>query len=547
MKHAIRYALTGSPVADPRHLRSSARLICIGIASLLLLAAPFGFGAAGDLYVTEIDELVPAYGSVLRISPNGTKEVFAFPVGDPYGIVFDSERQLLVASDPDNTIFRFSPDGVKSTFGSGLAGPIGLAFDQTGNLFSANIRTNSILKFAPNGTRITFASGIGNPLAVATDAGGNVYTGGLLSGTITKISLSGVKSTFATGLNRPYAMVFEPDGNMLVAERTGNLVSRITPGGSRTVYRSGFTSPFGLAFDDAGNLFVSEHDGGRISKVTPEGVQTVFVSGLKSPAFMAFEPAEGAPLNISTRLRVKTEDNVLIGGLIVSGNVPKQVVVRAIGPSLESFGLTDVLQDPVLELHDSTGALIASNDDWRESQESELEATGLAPTNDLESAIVTTLMPGSNTVIVRGKNDTEGVGLVEVYDLTPSPDSRLANISTRGFVDTEDDVMIGGFIVNNNGARILARALGPSLASAGVMNALSDPVLTLFDANGSAIASNDNWQDSQPTAVGATGLAPTDDLESAIATTLANGGYTAIVSGSGGATGVALVEIYAFE
>ena len=247
--------------------------------------------------------------------------------------------------------------------------------------------------------------------------------------------------------------------------------------------------------------------------------------------------------NISTRLRVEMGDNVLIGGFIVTGTQPKKVIVRAIGPSLASF-FPDALADPVLELRDSSGGLIRSNDNWRSNQEAEIIATGIPPSNDLESAIVATLPASSSayTAIVRGVNNGTGIGVVEAYDLDRTVDSKLANISTRGFVQTGDNVLIGGLIVlGQNPLRVIVRAIGPSLPAPG---ALIDPTLELHDGNGALIASNDNWRSDQEAEIIATGIPPTNDLESAIVRNLMPGNYTAIVRGVNGGTGVALVEAY---
>ena len=247
--------------------------------------------------------------------------------------------------------------------------------------------------------------------------------------------------------------------------------------------------------------------------------------------------------NISTRLSVGTGDNVLIGGFIVTGTEPKQVIARAIGPSLPVPG---VLADPILELHDSTGATIATNDNWMGSADkAAIVDSGFAPTEESESAILMTLDPGFYTTIVRGVDETTGVALVEVYDLDLSVDSKLANISTRGFVQTGDNVLIGGLIILGNAdTSVLIRAIGPSLADAGVDGVLADPVLELHGANGDLITSNDDWKDTDQAAIEATGLAPTDDNEAAILATLSPGNYTAIVRGQGDTTGVALVEVY---
>ena len=237
---------------------------------------------------------------------------------------------------------------------------------------------------------------------------------------------------------------------------------------------------------------------------------------------------------------------MLIGGFIIDGDAAKRVVFRAIGPSLAAFGIANPLADPVLELHAGDGSLITTNDNWKVPDELNIEATGLQPSNDLESAIVTTLDPGSYTAIVSGKNGTVGVGLVEGYDVDQAANSQLANISTRGFVETGTNVMIGGFILGGGGkdVSVVVRALGPSLTPFGVTGALADPTLELHDENGALVQDNDNWKDTQQAEIEATGLQPTNDLESAIFQTLAPGAYTAIVSGSGDLTGVALVEVY---
>ncbi|MDQ3198696.1 MAG: hypothetical protein M3Q46_05835, partial [Verrucomicrobiota bacterium] len=250
-----------------------------------------------------------------------------------------------------------------------------------------------------------------------------------------------------------------------------------------------------------------------------------------------------------TRLRVQNGENVLIGGFIITGSDPKKVILRGIGPSLAAAGVAGFLQNPHLELHDQTG-IVASNEDWKDTQESDILATGISPTDDREAAIVTTLSPGAYTVILRQDDGGVGVGLVEAYDLDQTANSTVSNISTRGFVDTGDDVMIGGFIAGGSlggTGKILVRALGPSLTASGVAGALQDPTLELHDANGDLLDINDNWKDTQAADVVATGIPPSDDRESAIVATLTEGAYTAIVRGVNGTVGVALVEVYQVE
>ena len=247
-------------------------------------------------------------------------------------------------------------------------------------------------------------------------------------------------------------------------------------------------------------------------------------------------------------MRVLTGDNVGIGGFIVTGNAPKRVIVRAIGPSLTHFGVPDVLADPVLELHGAGGFVTLTNNNWRDTQEDEIQATGIPPTDDLEAAIVVTLAPGSYTAIERGLNNTVGVGLIEIYDLNQGADSKLANLSTRAFVSTGDNIVIAGFLLSENvtSDRIVVRGLGPSLAAVGVPNTLADPTLELRDANGALLVANNDWQDNavQAAELIAAGLAPTNHFEAGIAATLPPGLYTALLAGLSNGTGVGLVEIY---
>ncbi len=256
----------------------------------------------------------------------------------------------------------------------------------------------------------------------------------------------------------------------------------------------------------------------------------------------------GEAANISTRGMAGTGENVLIGGFIVTGSDSKKVLVRAIGPSLTSFGISGVLADPTVTVYDSNHAIIATNDNWKSNQQAEIQATGLAPQNDLESAVIVTLSPGSYTAIVSGNSGGIGIALAEVYDLDPAANSTLYNVSTRGFVGTGDNVLIGGLIINSGEPPVVVlRAIGPSLSTAGIANPLQDPVIQLFDGNGALIAQNDNWHDATPTAIKATLLPPTDDREAVIVASLDPGKYTAIVSGKNSTTGVALVEAYRLQ
>jgi hypothetical protein len=258
-------------------------------------------------------------------------------------------------------------------------------------------------------------------------------------------------------------------------------------------------------------------------------------------------PPGAKALNISTRAQVQSGENVLIGGFIITGGAPKKVILRAIGPSIAAGNGT--LQDPVLELRNTIGELILRNDNWKDTQQQQIQQSMLAPTDDRESAIVATLLPGVFTIILSGKGGAEGIAVLEAYDLNPGATSELANISSRGSVQTGDNVMIAGFILGGQSmrdSRVAIRGLGPSLENAGVTNALADPTLDLRDKDGNQIEFNDNYGDNPAEAaeLAAYGLTPKDSQEAGLFRTFAPGTYTVILAGKGGATGVGLIEVY---
>jgi hypothetical protein len=246
--------------------------------------------------------------------------------------------------------------------------------------------------------------------------------------------------------------------------------------------------------------------------------------------------------NISTRMRVGTGDNAMIGGFIITGTQSKKVIIRGMGPTLGTVGVQGVLSDPFLELHDGTGAVIATNDDWQQGS-SEIP-NGFTPGDSRESVLVAMLAPGSYTAVVRGAHGETGVGIVEAYDLTPSAGSKLANISTRGFVETGDNAMIGGLIMTGGSTKVIVRAIAPSLQSLGITNALLDPTLDLINGNGASVASNDDWQQGPNTNEIPSGFSPGDPRESIIVTTITAGSYTAIVRGKNNSVGIAVVEAF---
>jgi cytochrome c peroxidase len=258
-------------------------------------------------------------------------------------------------------------------------------------------------------------------------------------------------------------------------------------------------------------------------------------------------PPPAQSLNISTRLQVRTGDNAAIGGFIIAGSTSKPVLIRALGPSLSNQGLSGLLLDPVLELRGENGALLFQNDNWKDDQRSQIEGTPFQPGDDREAVIIATLPPAAYTANLTGKNQTAGVGLLEVYDLNPAVDAQLANISTRGFVGAQNNVMIGGFILGgNNGTHVAVRGLGPSLSQFGLGNLLADPTLELHDSNGTTIIANDDWSDDSTSAIllGTNGLAPAFADESGIFTSLPPGSFTVILAGKDGGTGLGIIEVY---
>ena len=282
---------------------------------------------------------------------------------------------------------------------------------------------------------------------------------------------------------------------------------------------------------------------------TPTPTATPAPTASPSPTPSATPTPEnpiGGLLNVSTRDRVTSGEDVLIGGFIITGDTPCTVVLRGLGPSLTRSGVETAATDPMLTLFDSTGALLASNDDW-DPQDPATIATGLMPTDALESLVVATLPAGAYTAVLETKG-SPGVALFELYQLGNDSASRVVNLSTRGRVGLGDDVMIAGFILTGDyPTQVIVRAIGPSLSDAHISQPLADPELELYDGNGSLISLNDNWRSDQEARIVRWGMAPSAEQESAIIATLPAGNYTAVVRGVGGSEGVALVEIYARE
>ena len=403
---------------------------------------------------------------------------------------------------------------------------------------------------------------IGNKQSTIANRGGSVALGNNILNRYSGLSQGGTITNFAPGTvtSLGYNLSNDDGGGFLTGPgdqvNTDPHLSQFlfTYGGPTRTHLPSTLSPAidrgkNLGTDANGNL-VTRDQRGSLRPVRYHPLIVVPAGGDGSDiGAVEIEASPPQPLNISTRVRVRAGENVLIAGMIATGSESKRVLLRAIGPSLAEAGVPDALPDPVLEVYYS-GGLFAQNDDWRKDNLStaDIQSSGLAPSNELEPALTVSMRPNDAfTAIVRGKNSAAGIALVEAYDLNQAANAKLANISTRGFVETGDNVMIGGFIVGGSEgeyADMVFRAIGPSLSEFGIANPLLDPVLTVYDQNGMPLGANDDWKDPGQPEIASAGLNPNKETESALFLALPAGSYTAIVAGKGGATGVALVEGY---
>jgi hypothetical protein len=539
------------------------------------------FGGGGDVFVTKLSSdgqsLIYStylggknaeFGQGIALDSNDN----AYVTGRTLSSDFPTKNPLQAQLKGGQNAFvtELSADGrslVYSTYfgGSSMDAGGGVAVDASGSVYisgftgSSDFPTKNALQGTLRGSSDAFVTKLatdGQSLIYSTYLGGSGTDGSIVNGLAVDAFgnayvASGTSSTDFPTKNALQSTLNGP---------TDIFVTKLSADGQSLIYStylggSGSDGSLvtGLALDAAGAVYISSTSSSTdfptknpLQANNHGGNDAVIVKIADSAAQM---------LNISTRMEVLGGDQVLIAGFIVTGNDPKNVIIRGIGPSLNGVGVA--LSDPTLELHQGRTTL-ATNDNWKvsdqtgQSQEADIRATTIPPANDLESALVATLAPGNYTAILAGRNGGTGVGLVEVYDLAQAANSKLANISSRGFVDTGDNVMIGGFIVgggtggSTSTAKVIMRALGPSLPVAG---ALSDPTLELRDGSGTLISSNDNWKtrpdgSSQQAEIEATTIPPTNNLESAVVATLVPGNYTAIVRGNGNTTGVGLVEVY---
>lgn len=498
--------------------------------------------AAGDLYISD-----NFYGTIVQSTTTQSGSSygdFATGLQNPYGLAFDKAGNLFVAAAGPGKILKVATDGSYTNFANEPGRFNAMAFHPNGNLFVADYNIGFIDSISPKGVVTNYAFGLTQPAGMVFDHAGNMYVTERSSNIVTKYN--GVRSVFSSGLVAPTGIAIDSADNIYVVEQNGSLYRLAANGTKAATIATGFGSATALAIDAAGNLYVTQNykppfTAAVTERIKPDGSRTIMTASNKDLEGIAVAPA-GHLVNISTRASVETGDNALIAGFITTGTGSANLVVRGLGPSLAAAGINNALQDPTLDL--AVGStVLASNDNWKDTQQTFLQGTGIAPSDNRESAIARYLSPSAYTAALRGKNNGTGSGLVEVYDLSPSFETELANISTRGQVGTGDNVLIAGFIISGGQATVV-RALGPSLTAAGVNGALQDPYLVVRDANGFPVAFDNDWKQHQQAAITATGLAPKNDRESASLITLVSGTYTAVVSGFSDTTGVGLVEVY---
>ena len=513
-------------------------------------SAQYGTGSSGDFAAGSGGGIANYSGGSLTIT-NSTISGNSCVIDDFFDLNFGGGSGGGIANGGSMTVRNCTISG-NSVSGNGLNTMVGGGI---ANAFHANLQIAS--------STIAYNSASGGDVPFGGAFGGGIYGSGVTTTDSSIIALNSAPTgpDFRGGLQSTGYNIIGNNADAVITsqptDQIGTPAAPIDPLLGPLANNGGLTLTHAL---QAGSPAIDHGD----PAAPPQDQRGYGRAGI--PDVGAFEFAGMAPStlgNISSRAFVQTGDNVMIGGFIVQGTGPKRVIIRAIGPELTQYGVPNVLADPTLELHNCSGALIASNDNWQHTiiggiitsdQVRDIMASRLAPRNPRESAIIADLPAGNYTAIVRGLNNTTGVALVEAYDLSPDSNSFLGNISTRAFVQTGDNVMIGGFIVQGGQPkRVIIRAIGPELTQYGVPNALADPTLELHDATGALIASNNTWlhtiiggviTTNQVRDILESGHAPSDPRESAIIADLPAGNYTAIVRGVNNTTGVALVEVY---
>jgi sugar lactone lactonase YvrE len=586
----------------------SSLCLLLAISSLLSLTLPAQTTSNEDrIRVTNRAGGGPG-GSVTGFTSNGARlEDLLFPLNKienefiigPNGMGSSDVIPDLYVTTADNKLVRITPAGVPTvvtTTGTSLNFPHNVAIDRAGNIYIANFGNGTVTKTTVTQTGQTqtystavLASGLSGPIGLAFDRAGNLYVTNSRNNTITRITPAGVSSLFYSGsaLSQPWGLAFDVAGDLYVANSGNNTITRITPGGAATpVITGGLNSPRGLAFDSQGNLYVTNSGNNTLARIPPGGVATVLSSSsLNEPTSIAITDKDNKPLslppspvpqpplppvepgritNMSIRSTAGTGAQTLIVGAVVAGagtSGTKPLLIRGIGPALTGFGVPGVLADPLLSVFAGTN-VVAANDNWGGDAQviaigNAVAAFGLAPATSRDAALYAPALPARDyTIQITGAGGTTGVALAEIYDATPAGSftattPQLVNVSARTQVGTGADILIAGFTLGGATARtVLIRAVGPTLTGFGVPGALADPQLALF-TGAMQLQQNNDWgaaanaaQITSTTTALATFQLGTGSRDSAILTTLQPGSYTAQISGVGGTTGVALVEIY---
>lgn len=534
-----------------------------GERGLLGIAFDPNFASNHYVYLYHTVPGSPAHNRVSRYTANGDTAVAGSAV-----VILDLNN-LSGATNHNGGALHFGPDG-KLYIGVGENAD-GSNSQMLSNLLGKILRLNAdgsippdnpFFSSASGNNRAIWALGLRNPFTFAFQPG----TGRMLINDVGQSTFEEINDGIA-GSNYGWPATEGPTTNP--AFRSPVFYYR--HGSSDTtgcaIVGGAFYNPPVVSFPSSylGKYFFADLCGGWIRVFDPaSGSASGFATGIANPVDLQVGPegalyylaqgsggqvfrvsaGTGALTNLSTRGNVGTGDEVLIGGFVIGGSGAKQMLLRAIGPTLVQFGVIGALLDPTLELRNSSGALLKENDNWSDDATAESIPASLRPPGANESAIVTSLVPGNYTAIVRGVNNTTGVGLIEAYDLDPDGTASLTNISTRGLVQSGANVMIAGLVVRSGTKAVLIRALGPTLTNFQIVNPLLNPTLDLRNAEGARLAFNDDWRTDQQAEILASGHAPENDAEAAIATTLPPGNYTAIVDGSDNTTGIAIVEIY---
>lgn len=428
------------------------------------------FDGAGNLFSADF------FGGVIyKFDPNGARTAFATGLNGPANLAFDSMGRLLEADFHSGNIYRFTPDGMRTTFASGVGNPHGLAFDAGGDLFVADFGGGTILRFNPAGARSTFASSLDGPHGLVFDSSGDLYSADYNTGNIFRFTPAGTRSTFASGLVTPANLLFEPPGastnNLLnistrafVGTGTGVLIGgfilqganpatlvlrAIGPSLTAAGINGALENPSIELRDATGALLASNDDWqngadaaaiqrvglpptdnreSAIRATVPVAAYTVIVSGVGQTSGVGvvevydLQQTSSRAGNIATRGTVLSGENVMIAGCIIGGSASKTLVVRAIGPSLRDFGVNDALGNPHLGFFDGNGTSLSTNEDWQEGPDAAtIQSLGLAPASPLEAAVLVTLPPGAYTGIESPAPQDSGVGLIEIYDMSPAP------------------------------------------------------------------------------------------------------------------------------